>query len=110
MKHTPGPVEASENCGAYPICAVEADYETWYVNAAGAVREEAGDDARFIAWCYNNAALVETAPELLEAAKAARAYLTDDDARDDMSDAGFARYDDVCDALRAAIAKAKGES
>ena len=45
---------------------------------------------------------------LLAAGQAALSYLSDQDARDDMSDAGFIRYDDVVDALRAAIAAARG--
>jgi hypothetical protein len=56
-----------------------------------------------------NGNLIITVHELLEACKMARRYMTDDAARDDMSDAGFAYYDDVCDALRDAIAKAEGE-
>lgn len=57
-----------------------------------------------------NARLMAASKKLLEACQLARSYLTDDAARNDMSDGGFARYDDVCDALREAIAKATGEA
>ena len=55
---------------------------------------------------YEN--MIAAAPLLLAAGQAALSYLSDQDARDDMSDAGFIRYDDVVDALRAAIAAARG--
>ena len=47
--------------------------------------------------------------ELVTACKAARLFLSDQDARDDMSDVGYVHYDSVVDALDAAIAKAEGE-
>ncbi len=49
----------------------------------------------------------DAAPELLKACKAARLFLSDQDARDDMSDVGYAHYDDVIAALDIAISKAK---
>ena len=55
---------------------------------------------------YEN--MIAAAPLLLAASQAALSYLEDPNARDDMSDAGFIRYDDVVDALRAAIAAARG--
>ena len=110
MKHTPGPVEASENCGPYPICAVEADYETWYVNAVGAVREEAGDDARFIAWCYNNALMLAAAPAMYEALEAFDAAERIADkygiAAEQTTEALIAAHD----MATAALAAAQGES
>ena len=112
MKHTPGPVEASENDGPYPmICVVEAEYETWFVNAAGAVREEAGDDAKFIAWCYNNAALLEAAPAMYEALEAADAWITELwDWLEDYEGPGMAPDDEeTSQKIAAALAAARGE-
>ena len=61
-------------------------------------------------WCEHEieyCALHKAALLLLAASQAALSYLEDPNARDDMSDAGFIRYDDVVDALRAAIAAAR---
>ena len=56
---------------------------------------------------HDDGQLISAVPGLLAASQAALSYLSDQDARDDMSDAGFIRYDDVVDALRAAIAAAR---
>lgn len=47
--------------------------------------------------------------ELLEACMAARLFLSDENVRGDMSDSGYAHYDDVVGALDTALAKAEGE-
>jgi len=53
--------------------------------------------------CAGYKALWKYAKALRVACKQALAFLRDDDARSNMSDAGYAHYDDVVDALESAL-------
>ena len=113
MKHTPGPVEASLLAGPYPVCICDHENFTlsWFVNADGPVRERAQDDAEFIAWCYNNAPLVEAAPAMYEALEGLRikggCFC---DASFTMNDGSHPSHSPECEAALHALAAARGES
>lgn len=100
MTHTPGPWRYTHGSVITERKQLEgrSRYHRFICNV-NSLRDDNDDDA--------NGMLIAAAPELLEACKAARLFLSDENVRGDMSDSGYAHYDDVVDALDAALAKAE---
>jgi len=109
MKHTPGPVYVSEEPSSYPVCFLEDEpcWDSRWVNVDEPIRVDAQDDAEFIAWCYNNAPVVEAAPELLDLLEMAEVWISEV-----LNEATYVVDEDYdqLELIRTAIAKARGES